>query len=47
LAVHDRRIQLDLAVLGQRCTEAGIETRVVLENAHGALDRVESRPSAP
>src|SRR5258705_4872234 len=41
VAFHDRSIHLDRAVSVQDRTAAGVEARVVLERAHGALDRVE------
>src|SRR6185436_15959325 len=41
VALHDRRIHLDRAVSVQDRAAARVEARVVLERAHGALDRVE------
>ena len=38
---HDRRVQLDRAVSGEDRAAARVETRIVLEHAHRALDRVE------
>ena len=47
-AVHDRRVELDAAVLGQRGAAPGVELGVVLEHDDGGLDGVERRspPSA-
>ena len=42
-AVHDRRVELDAPVLGQRGAAAGVELGVVLEHDDGGLDGVERR----
>ena len=42
-AVHDRGVELDAPVLGQRRAAAGVELRVVLEHHDGGLDGVERR----
>ena len=40
-AVHDRRVQFDLADRVEERADAGVEGRVVLQHAHGRLHRVE------
>ena len=45
-AVHDRRIELRVAVVVERRPAAGVELRVVLHHAHGGGHRIEARAAA-
>ncbi len=41
VAVHDRRIKLDLAFVREHGAASGVEKRIILELADSGLDRVE------
>jgi len=45
-AVHEKRIELDAAVGGEKTAAAGIEGGIVFEDGDGGLDGVEGRCSA-
>ncbi len=39
--VHDRRVQLDMAVIGQHASSPGVEAGILFQDARRRLDRVE------
>ena len=45
-AVHQRRVEFDVAVVGEHAAAPGVEARILFEQARRGLDRIERAPAA-